>query len=97
MANECIKVYAIKKGVKMVQIANEMNIFKSNLSRMLKLELSNEKKLEIIGIIDEISNENAKFEKVSEDEKLLIDLFRSVPDDKKRLAIEMIRAALKAQ
>ena len=64
MANECIKVYAIKKGVKMVQIANEMNIFRSNLSRMLKLELSNEKKLEIIGIIDEISNGNAKFENV---------------------------------
>ncbi len=34
---------------------------------------------------------------ISEDEKLLIDLFRSVPDDKKKLAIEMIRAALKAQ
>lgn len=34
---------------------------------------------------------------LSEDEKLLIDLFRSVPDDKKKLAIEMIRAALKAQ
>ena len=48
----------------MVQIANEMNIFRSNLSRMLKLELSNEKKLEIIGIIDEISNGNAKFENV---------------------------------
>lgn len=64
MANEYIKVYAIKKGVKMVQIANEMNIFRSNLSRMLKLELSNEKKLEIIGIIDEISNGNAKFENV---------------------------------
>ena len=34
---------------------------------------------------------------ISEDEKLLIDLFRSVPDDKKKRAIEMIRAALKAQ
>ncbi len=34
---------------------------------------------------------------LSKDEKLLIDLFRSVPDDKKKLAIEMIRAALKAQ
>ena len=45
---------------------------------------------------ESLEDENAKFEKVSEDEKLLLDLFRCVPEDKKKLVIEMIRAALKA-
>lgn len=47
-----------------------------------------------ISVDDELPKNTAD---ISEDEKLLIDLFRSVPDDKKKLAIEMIRAALKAQ
>ncbi|MGN0532992.1 MAG: hypothetical protein ACI4IK_01420 [Eubacterium sp.] len=33
---------------------------------------------------------------VDEDEELLLNLFRTLPDDKKKLAIEMIRVALQA-
>lgn len=78
------------------EIVKEMNR-KERLSRDFPGSFSDPPR-EYLNMLQEMfEDENAKFEKVSEDEKLLIDLFRSVPDDKKKLAIEMIRAALKAQ
>ena len=55
MANKDIKDYAKIKDVRLWQIAKKLNLQDSNFSRMLRRELSDEKKTEIKAIIDELS------------------------------------------
>lgn len=50
----------------------------------------------LLGYDVPMQRENKKDLASDSDEALLLSLFRSLPDDKKQLAIEMIRVALKA-
>lgn len=42
-------------------------------------------------------NKKSPVIQLTEDEELLLDLFRSIPDDKKQMAIEMLRVALQTK
>lgn len=57
MCNKEIKEYARKKRVKLWQIAERLNMQDSNFSRLLRHELTEDKKEEIRKIIDELSAE----------------------------------------
>ena len=57
MKNIDVKNYATKRGVKLWEVAERMNIFDSSLSRKMRKELSQEEKDEIKRIIDEIAKE----------------------------------------
>lgn len=57
MRNEDIKDYAKQKNIKMWLIAERLNIADSSFSRMLRYEMSREKKAEIKAIIDELATE----------------------------------------
>lgn len=57
MNNNDIRVMARNHGVRLWQIANKLNMQDSNFSKMLRTELPNEKKKNIIEIIKEIVKE----------------------------------------
>lgn len=57
MNNNDIRVMARNHGVRLWQIANKLNMQDSNFSKMLRTELPNEKKENIIKIIKEIVKE----------------------------------------
>lgn len=58
MRNKDIRDYARIKDVRLWQIAERLNLQDSNFSRILRRELSEEKKVEIKEIIDDISKED---------------------------------------
>ena len=55
MCNTDIRAYALNKDVKLWMIADSMNVHECSFSRMLRKELSDEKKKEIFAIIDELA------------------------------------------
>lgn len=55
MTNTDIRNYAKLKGVKLWRIAEELKITDSTFSRQLRKEFANEKKQEIIAIIDKLA------------------------------------------
>lgn len=55
MCNQDIKQYAKDKNIKLWQIAGRLGINDGNFSRKLRVELPEEKKIEIRAIIDELS------------------------------------------
>lgn len=55
MRNKEIRDYARIKDVKLWQIAGKLGICDSNFSRLLRYELKEEKKQEILKIIDELA------------------------------------------
>lgn len=57
MNNREIRLYAAGNGVRLWQIAKEMGIRDSSLSRKLRSELSDDEKQKIMEIIDRISME----------------------------------------
>lgn len=57
MNNNDIRVMARNHGVRLWQIASKLNMQDSNFSKMLRTELPNEKKENIIKIIKEIVKE----------------------------------------
>lgn len=57
MRNKDIKDYFKSKGVQMWRAAERLGIADSNFSRMLRYEISEEKKAEIFKIIDELAAE----------------------------------------
>lgn len=57
MSNKEIRDYARIKDVKLWQIAEKLNLCDSNFSRLLRHELSDEKKAEIKDIIDKLASE----------------------------------------
>lgn len=57
MCNKDIKEYARIKNVKLWQIAERLNLQDSNFSRLLRHELTEDKKIEIKVIIDELAVE----------------------------------------
>lgn len=57
MSNKEIRDYARIKDVKLWQIAEKLNLCDSNFSRLLRHELSDEKKVEIKDIIDKSASE----------------------------------------
>lgn len=57
MCNKDIREYAKLKKIKLWKIANALNITDGNFSRKLRYEFSDEKKAEILGIIDELAAE----------------------------------------
>lgn len=54
MRNKDIRDYARIKDVRLWQIAEKLNLQDSNFSRLLRYELSEEKKAEIKAIIDKL-------------------------------------------
>lgn len=58
MNNQDIRIYAKKKGVRLWQIAEKLNLHDSNFSRLLRNELSENIKTKITKIIDEISSDD---------------------------------------
>lgn len=56
MCNKEIRDYARINNVKLWQIADKLNIYDSNFSRLLRHELSEEKKQQIYNIIDELAS-----------------------------------------
>ena len=57
MRNKDVKDYFKSKGVPMWRDAERLGIADSNFSRMLRYEISEEKKAEIFKIIDELAAE----------------------------------------
>ncbi len=57
MRNKDIRDYARIKDVRLWQIAEKLQLCDSNFSRLLRRELSEEKKAEIKAIIDELAAE----------------------------------------
>lgn len=57
MKNTDVRNYALKRGVKLWEIAERLNIADSNFSRKMRKELSLEDKNKIKIIIDEIAKE----------------------------------------
>ena len=57
MRNKDVKDYFKSKGVPMWRAAERLGIADSNFSRMLRYEISEEKKDEIFKIIDELAAE----------------------------------------
>lgn len=57
MSNKEIRDYARIKDVKLWKIADKLNLCDSNFSRLLRHELSDEKKAEIKDIIDKLASE----------------------------------------
>ena len=55
MKNKELRDYARIKDVRLWRIAEKLNIADSNFSRRLRHELSDEKKEEVIKIIDELA------------------------------------------
>lgn len=55
MKNKDIRDYARIKDVRLWQIAEKLNLCDSNFSRLLRRELSEEKKTEIRAIIDDLA------------------------------------------
>ena len=60
MANEIIKLAAKKAGVRHWQIAARLSINEGSLSRKLRVELSEEERERILGIISELEQEVKK-------------------------------------
>lgn len=58
--NQDIKAYAYNKSVKMWQIAERYGLHEGNFSRLLRHPLSASDRDKIIGIIDEIADEQQK-------------------------------------
>ena len=57
MSNKEIRDYARIKDVKLWKIAEKLNLCDSNFSRLLRHELTEDKKQEIRKIIDELATE----------------------------------------
>lgn len=57
MCNKDIRDYARIRNVKLWKIADKLNIRDSNFSRLLRHELTEDKKQEIYKIIDELAIE----------------------------------------
>lgn len=55
MRNEDVRMYAKQKNVKLWLIAERLGIADSSFSRMLRYEITREKKEEIHRIIDELA------------------------------------------
>lgn len=60
MCNEDIRGYAKKHNVKLWQIASKLHINDGNFSRRLRMELSEDEKVKIRQIIDELAKERRK-------------------------------------
>lgn len=58
--NNDIRELARKNGVYLWQIADELDMYDSNFSKMLRKELPSEKKAKIAQIIKKISEDNKK-------------------------------------
>ena len=57
MRNKEIRDYIKSKGIPMWRVAERLGIADSNFSRMLRYEISEEKKKEIMHIVDELVTE----------------------------------------
>lgn len=57
MCNADIREYAVKNNVRLWQVAQELHINDGNLSRKLRVELSQEEKQRIKDIIDKLASE----------------------------------------
>lgn len=57
MQNKDVRNYARIKDVRLWKIAEKLNLHDSNFSRLLRHELSDDKKAEIRAIIDELAEE----------------------------------------
>ena len=56
MANEDLRIHAIKRNVKMYEIAKSYGINDGNFRRKMRFELPDEEKIKIKGIIDSIAD-----------------------------------------
>ncbi len=56
--NQDIKNFILKNNLKFWQIAEKLNINDGNFSRLLRKELTNEKKDEIFKIVNQLKNNN---------------------------------------
>ena len=54
MANKDIREAAKTAGVRLWQIANKLKVSEATITRLLRIELSAEKKVEFLKIIDEL-------------------------------------------
>ena len=57
MSNQLIREYAKISGVKLWEVAERLNMQDTNLSKMLRHQLSNDKENELMTIIDQIAKE----------------------------------------
>ena len=56
MANQDIRSYAKEKGIKLWQVAEVKGISEPTMTRLMRTEMSNETKADIIHIIDELAD-----------------------------------------
>ena len=57
MNNQDLREYAKISGVKLWEVAERLNMQDTNLSKMLRHQLSEDKENELIAIIDQIAKE----------------------------------------
>lgn len=57
MNNQDLRKYAKISGVKLWEVAERLNIQDTNLSKMLRHQLSDDKENELVAIIDQIARE----------------------------------------
>ena len=57
MNNQDLRKYAKISGVKLWEVAERLNLQDTNLSKMLRHQLSDDKQNELIAIIDQIARE----------------------------------------
>lgn len=57
MSNQLLRDYAKISGVKLWEVAERLNLQDTNLSKMLRHQLSDDKQNELIAIIDQIARE----------------------------------------
>lgn len=62
MKNKELRDYAKEKAVKLWEIADKLGVCDMTLTRMLRYELPEKKKAQILAIIDEIANEREEEE-----------------------------------
>lgn len=59
-ANQSIRKAASMAGVKLWQIADRLGYADSTFSRILRKELTDDKRAEVLNVIDELSQESGK-------------------------------------
>ena len=57
MSNQLLRDYAKISGVKLWEVAERLNLQDTNLSKMLRHQLPDDKQNELIAIIDQIARE----------------------------------------
>jgi len=106
-----IKELRLRKGMTLEQVADIVGVGKSTVRKWETGMIANMKRDKIallakalgttpaylMGWKEEETTSNSDGPKLTEAQRLMLDLFDQVPEDKQKMVLEMIRVALKTQ